>query len=133
VIKRRKICSVLHRKVAEPHSSVCHRPSRSNVQAMQIGSAVHKRYVVVRRARSWSHPGSGSDFASSIVIELQNDSATSDESAGALAQCTESPGQRRVPCETPQVFQEPRSTNDGSALIDNTGLTANGEQRTENG
>jgi hypothetical protein len=113
VIKRRKICSVLHRKVAEPHSSVCHRPSRSNVQAMQIGSAVHKRYVVVRCARSWSHPGSGS--------------------AGALAQCTESPGQRRVPCETPQVFQEPRPTNDGSALIDNTGLTANGEQRTENG
>lgn len=133
MIKRREICSVLHRKVAEPHSSVCHRPWRTNVRAMQIGSAVHKRYVVVRRARSWSHPGRGSDFASSIMIELQNDRATSDESAGALAQCTESPGQRRVPWEIPLVVREPRPTNDGSALIDNTWLTANGERRTVNG
>jgi hypothetical protein len=135
VIKRREICSVLHRKVAEPHSSVCHRPSRTNVQAMQIGTAVHKCYVLVHRVGSWSYHGRGSDFASPKTTDpRKTHGATSDKSAGALAQCMESPGQCRVPCETPLVVREPRPTKEMDfAPIDNPRLAANGEQRTVNG
>ena len=90
MIKRREICSVLHRKVAEPHSSVCHRRWCPNVRPTQIGSPPPQTLCTFHRVGSWLHHGRGS--------------------AGALAQRTESLAQRRVRWETPLVVREPRPT-----------------------